>query len=205
MSVEIFVTRHGQDVDNYNGILNGHRDLPLTEIGVKQAHDLAEGIKASGLTFNAVYSSPLIRALETANIVCKTLGNKAQPVILPELIERDFGLETGKLAKEAIKEAGPNVIKTEGFTYLIDLDGGESFPQLLKRAHKALERVLSLQHEGSALLVCHGYIGKMIYAVAAEMPWEKALRDFYFDNGDLIKISSNGNAHKVRLIQHNLY
>ena len=55
MSVEIFVARHGQNVDNVNGILNGHRDLPLTDVGIKQAHDLAEGIEAAGLTFDAVY------------------------------------------------------------------------------------------------------------------------------------------------------
>ena len=35
--LKIYLTRHGQDVDNANGILNGHRDQPLTELGVGQA------------------------------------------------------------------------------------------------------------------------------------------------------------------------
>lgn len=59
---EIFIARHGQNEDNASGILNGHRDLPLTGLGRKQAKELGEGIKAAGLQFDAVYSSPLSRA-----------------------------------------------------------------------------------------------------------------------------------------------
>ena len=204
MSVEIFVARHGQNVDNVNGILNGHRDLPLTEIGIQQAHDLAEGIQAAGLTFDAVYSSPLSRAHETAKIVCKSLSIKSSPVVLPELIERDFGLGTGRPIREVVKEAGASVIKTDVVTYVIDFEGGESFPRLLERAHRAIERVRNLQQEGNALLVCHGDIGKMVYAAATGKPWEDVLRSFHFGNGDLIEVSSNDDAHKVRLPQHNL-
>lgn len=204
MSVEIFVARHGQNIDNVNGILNGHRDLPLTEIGIQQAHDLAEGIQASGITFDAVYSSPLSRAQETAKIVCKTLDIESLPIILPELIERDFGLGTGRPIKEAVEEAGANVIKTDGVTYVIDFEGGESFPRLLERAHRAIERVRKLQQEGNALLVCHGDIGKMVYAAATGKPWEDVLRDFHFGNGDLIEVNSNDGTHKVRLPQYNL-
>lgn len=45
MSAEIFIARHGQNEDNVNGILNGHRDLPLTELGRQQARELGEGIR----------------------------------------------------------------------------------------------------------------------------------------------------------------
>ena len=204
MSVEIFVARHGQNIDNVNGIMNGHRDLPLTELGIQQAHDLAEGIETAGLTFDSVYSSPLSRAQETAKIVCRALGIASPPVILPELIERDFGLETGRPIKEVVEKAGSNVIKTDGVTYVIDFEGGESYPQLLERAHKALGRVRSSQQEGSALLVCHGDIGKMVYAAATGKPWKNVLMDFHFGNGDLIGVNSNDAAHKVKLPQYNL-
>ena len=150
------------------------------------------------------YSSPLSRAYETARIVCRTLGIESNPVILPELIERDFGLGTGRLIQDAVKEAGSNVIKTDGVTYVIDFEGGESFPKLLERAHNALGIVRSLQQEGTALLVCHGDIGKMVYAAATGKPWEGVLRDFHFGNGDLIEVDSDEGAHKVKLPQHNL-
>src|ERR1700694_3872048 len=102
MGVEIFIARHGQNEDNVNGILNGHRDLPLTELGRQQARDLAKGIEATGLTFDAVFSSPLDRALETAKIICNVLGLKVEPVTIPELIERDFGVGTGQPIKEVV-------------------------------------------------------------------------------------------------------
>lgn len=204
MSVEIFIARHGQNIDNVSGILNGHRDLPLTEIGIQQAHDLADGIEAAGLTFNAVYSSPLSRAHETAKIVCRALGIELPPVVLPELIERDFGLATGRPIQEVVQEAGSNVIKTDSVTYVIDFEGGESFPRALERAHRALERVHYLQQDGKALLVCHGDIGKMVYAAATGKPWEAVLRDFHFGNCDLIEVNSNDSTHKVQLPQHNL-
>jgi broad specificity phosphatase PhoE len=43
-----YVARHGQNVDNANGILNGHRDLPLTELGEKQAQTLGQQVLYSG-------------------------------------------------------------------------------------------------------------------------------------------------------------
>lgn len=55
--LKIYLARHGQNEDNANGILNGHRDMPLTEVGIGQAHEVAEKIKESGLTFDVVLSS----------------------------------------------------------------------------------------------------------------------------------------------------
>ncbi len=45
MTAEIFIARHGQNEDNINGILNGHRDLPLTSLGREQAKELGEAIR----------------------------------------------------------------------------------------------------------------------------------------------------------------
>ena len=203
--LEIFIARHGQNEDNVNGVLNGHRDLPLTDLGRQQAHDLAEGIEEAGLMFDTVYSSPLSRALETAKIICSSLGIEKQPIVVPELIERDFGGGTGRPIKEVVAEAGSDVIKTDGVTYVLDFGGGgETFPQLLERGQKALDHVRSMQTEGTALLVCHGDIGKMVYAAATGKSWEDVLRNFHFGNGDLIEVSANDEAHKVKLPQHNL-
>ena len=58
---EIFIARHGQNEDNANGILSGHRDLPLRGLGRAQACELGEGIRLAGLQFDAVYGSPLSR------------------------------------------------------------------------------------------------------------------------------------------------
>lgn len=204
MPAELYIARHGQNEDNLNGILNGHRDLPLTALGRQQAYDLAKGIGEIDLTFDVVYSSPLVRALETAQIVCNVLGLEVEPVIVPELIERDFGAGTGRPIVEVVAEAGDNVIKTDSITYVLDFENGESFPDVVARAHRALDHIRSIQKEGSALLVCHGDIGKMLYAAATDTPWDEVLRKFHFGNCDLIELSSNESAHTVQLPQHNL-
>lgn len=64
--LKIYLVRHGQNKDNAEGILNGHRDEPLTEIGVAQAYEIADKVKSTGIVFDRVYASPLQRAYKTA-------------------------------------------------------------------------------------------------------------------------------------------
>jgi broad specificity phosphatase PhoE len=203
MAVEIFIARHGQNEDNANGILNGHRDLPLTDIGRGQARQLGEGIKELGLKFDVVYCSPLSRAKETAEIVSEILGLGKAPVVLPELIERDFGAMTGKPQADIAKLCAPDIIKAQAITYFLSPEGAETFPQLVRRGHKALEKVRSMQESGNALLVCHGDLGKMIYAAATEKNWREVLTNFHFGNGELIEVTPKDDARVIEVPQHN--
>lgn len=202
MSVAIYIARHGQNEDNVNGILNGHRDLPLTDIGRQQARELGQAIEAFGLEFDAVYCSPLIRAHETADIIADT-AQLVKPVVNDLLIERNFGSMTGELIDRIEELCGPRVIKTSTITYFIDAEGAETFPQLVERGHKVLEFVRNKHAEGRVLLVCHGDIGKMIYCAATGKEWLDVLHDFHFGNGELIDIEDT-QVHKVRLEQYNL-
>lgn len=202
MSVEIFVARHGQNEDNAQGILNGHRDLPLTELGRQHAHGLGQGILDNGLTFDAVYSSPLSRALETAQIT-SAVASLPSPKILPDLIERNFGVMTGEQASDIEKLCAPDIMKVEGITYFFDVEGAETFPQLIERAKRVIHEIKSRHKDGRVLVVCHGDIGKMIYAVATGTGWKEALTGFHFGNGDLIDVSGNGEVHTIKLEQSN--
>lgn len=202
MSVEIFIARHGQNEDNVNGILNGHRDLPLTEVGRQQAHDLGQGIVDAGLDFDTVYSSPLSRALETAQIVSTAL-KLPEPIILPELIERDFGVMSGQKASDIERLCAPHIIKTDTITYFLSPEGAETFEELVERGHKVLEIVRAKHIGGKVLLVCHGDLGKMVYAAATNRPWRDVLLDFHFGNGELIDIGGHGDVRKIKLEQFN--
>lgn len=71
--MNIYVVRHGQDEDNANGILNGHRDMPLTELGKEQAKQLAQKIKDTNIVFDKAYSSPLQRAYITGKTITDVL------------------------------------------------------------------------------------------------------------------------------------
>lgn len=202
MSVEIFIARHGQNEDNVNGILNGHRDLPLTELGRQQARELGESIKKLGLKFDAVYSSPLSRALETAEIVA-SVSDLPSPKVYDRLIERDFGVMTGEPVNQIEAMCSPDIIKTEIITYFIAPEGAETFPQLVERGREIINQIRTWHSEGKVLLVCHGDIGKMIYCAATGKDWRDVLVDFHFGNGDLIDISGVGEAHKIKLPQFN--
>ena len=203
--LKIYIARHGQNEDNANGILNGHRDLPLTETGRRQAHLLANGIKEAGLTFDAIYASPLSRAYDTAAEVAEILG-LSKPQVMQSIIERDFGVMTGKPVGDIEKYCGPDIVKTDTITYFLSPDGAESFPVLLERGKRALVEVQSRHQEGSVLLVTHGDIGKMLYASYYHLPWMDILTMFHFGNSELLLLAPDSkaeDAHVIHIEQHN--
>ncbi len=202
----IYVARHGQNEDNAEGILNGRRDRPLTPLGQHQAKELLCGIREAGLSFDAVYSSPLTRAVDTARIVCEGLSLGA-PTVLPELIERDFGSMTGEKVADIAQLCGENIVVTPTITYFLSPPRAETFPELLERAHRALVRVCVKHHAGgSVLLVTHGDLGKMLYAAYYGLSWREVLSLFHFGNSELLVLSRESPAeesHVVRIVQHN--
>ena len=203
--LKIYIARHGQNEDNANGILNGHRDFPLTDLGIAQAHELADGVKKEGFTFDAVYTSPLGRAVTTAEILSETL-DLPKPVVLDLLIERDFGVMAGKPIKDIEQLCAPDIIKTETVVYFLSPEGAETFPVLLERAARALEHIKSLHSDGSILLSTHGDLGKMLYASYYGLPWMDILTSFHFGNCELLLLSPDaeaGKPHIIKIQQHN--
>jgi len=187
--LKIYLARHGQDEDNVRGILNGHRDQPLTALGQEQAQKLADFIVEQGITFDYVYCSPLQRARQTALAVTNKLG-LPEPSIYPELIERDFGSMTGQLIPDIEKLCAPSILKTATVTYFLEVPGAELFPDLLLRAKKFLAAIKEKHESGSILLVSHGDFGKMIYAAHYGLKWENVLTDFHFGNTELILLDN---------------
>lgn len=202
--IKIYVARHGQNVDNKNGILNGHRDEPLTDLGEQQASLVAEEIKKEGLSFDVVYSSPLQRAFKTAKII-SDVSNQPQPIILKELIERDFGIMTGIEANRIEELCSPEIIKTETITYFLNPKGAETFEDLLVRAKKLLDFIKEKHDNQSVLLVTHGDFGKMIYTEFYKLQWEKVLTDFHFGNSEVLYLSEDCDLDKTRLFTSKQY
>lgn len=83
----IYILRHGETALNSLNVLQGRSDHPLNETGIRQAEAAARLLRERGVTFDLVFSSPLVRALETARIVAP----EAAPVIDGRLIEMDYG------------------------------------------------------------------------------------------------------------------
>lgn len=222
--VKIFVSRHGQDADNANGILNGHRNEPLTDLGRKQATDVANkmlnagfrykspsGDASEGITIlSAVYSSPLQRALHTARIFADILKNgttdEGKVEVLQDLIERDFGIMAGLPTQSITAICGEDkILATDTINYFLDPEGAETFPQLIERAKRLfthIEKVTKdLPSDSSILLVTHGDFGKMLYAAYYDIPWEDVLRLFHFGNSEVLLLSKDSSPEEAHVFE----
>jgi len=201
----IYLSRHGQDRDNEMGILNGHRDMPLTEIGLDQARQVSQKIKDSGIHFDKVYSSPLQRAYHTAKTITDYLQIEC-PEKIELLIERDFGVMTGKSTKDIKELCSPDILEAGITTYFLSPKGAETFPQLIVRAKKLLE-LIKIKHTGqNVLMVTHGDIGKMIYAAYYNLDWQQVLTMFNFGNAEILLLAEDSvpeDTHIFNIKQHN--
>lgn len=202
---KIYLARHGQDEDNTNGILNGRRDMLLTSVGLEQAKVLAEKIKGLDLYIGKIFSSPLQRAYKTAEIVADVLAID-KPEKLDLLIERDFGVMTGKPIKDIEGLCSPNIIKSDPIVYFLSPEGAETFPDLLTRAQEILSWLEKNYSDKNILLVTHGDIGKMIYTKFYGLDWKDILTQFHFGNSEVLlleKGSKPEERHLHKVIQHN--
>jgi probable phosphoglycerate mutase len=203
--LRIYLARHGQDEDNAHGILNGRRDTPLTKLGVQQAEELAVNIKRRGLVFDAICTSPLQRARRTAEIVAEKLGAPA-PIVLEDLIEREFGVMTGKSVHDIEKFCAPNIIKGDPVVYFLSPEGAETYPAIMQRSRRVLQWLEGQRLDGDALLVGHGDTGKMLYAAYYGLDWKSVLTMFHFGNSELLLLAPDSPAedvHVFRAEQHN--
>ncbi|HVO86869.1 MAG TPA: histidine phosphatase family protein [Candidatus Binatia bacterium] len=196
--LEIYLCRHGQSVANAEGILAGHTDSPLNDIGKGQAQELGQLAKNAGLRFDHIYCSPLSRAKDTAKIIAEITSSR-RPEIMDDLIERDFGFLTGKPYSE-IAKSGSKLWQTDDIVYFLDGEGVETFPDCLKRAKRVLDTVHKNHADGKVLLVAHGDLGMMLFAAFHSTPWDEALRHFHFGNSELLLLHEDS-KHKPHVFE----
>lgn len=166
---------------------------------------MAAKIQAIGLRFDYVYTSPLVRASATANIIAE-VTDSPRPIELPLLIERDFGVMTGMEQARIEELCSPDVFKTDTIHYFLCPDGAETFPDLLRRAERLIRFITTTHADGDILLVTHGDIGKMIYAQYYHLDWQHVLSLFHFGNSELLLLSEDSDpseAHVFKILQYN--
>ncbi len=182
---KIFLVRHGQDTDNAAHVLNGRRDTELTELGRRQAKEVAA--KLRGANIQIIYTSPLKRAYETARIIATELG--IDEVMADEhLVEREFGILTGKPWSDIPKYA-KKIFRGDRVDYFLDTEGAEDFPTLLARGEKILEEIRERHPDESVLIVTHSDTGKMIRAAYHGWTWEEGIATPYFANTEVLELS----------------
>jgi phosphoserine phosphatase len=156
----IFLARHGESDWNVEQRFQGHTDRPLTERGREQARALADLVAAEEI--DAVYTSPLSRARETAEIVAARAG--VEPVELPELREVNTGSWSGlsRAEVEARFPAGFAHWRSGGSGW----EDGESYDEMAERVIGALQKIAEDHPGGRVLVISHGGPIRAVHAAA---------------------------------------
>lgn len=154
--MKIYIIRHGETEWNKVCRLQGHSDVPLNENGIQVAKLTAEGMK--DISFDRVFTSPLIRAAETARII---VGDRQIPVIVePRLQEISFGSLEGLVHRPEAGIIG-DVQLVNFFEHpeqYVCPESGESIEQLMKRTSTFLREVIHTEayEQETILIACHG-------------------------------------------------
>ena len=153
MNTIIYLTRHGQTLWNIEKRLQGRGNSPLTEDGIERAKELRDRIK--GMNIDVIYSSPIERALNTANII---KGDKNIEVITDDgLMEMCFGDYEGRRTDEVMKE-NPSWdigLIMKGNT-ILSAPNGENLAEVRDRVSKTMDRIIEENRGKTILIVAHG-------------------------------------------------
>lgn len=179
----ICLVRHGQTDWNIHTLLQGRTDVPLNELGIKQAEAVGEYLAQNDSNWDFILSSPLSRARKTAEVIAKKIGYDKEIVIVPDAIERYFGELEGQPLNEAMYD-----LLEKGHP------GVEKMEDLLTRAKKTIYD-LSEKYQGQrVLLVSHA---QFIKAAMASIDPSFDFR-FPLKNSSLNYLEASGGEIKIK-------
>jgi 2,3-bisphosphoglycerate-dependent phosphoglycerate mutase len=160
--MKLLLVRHGESVGNFEGRLQGHTDYPLTERGREQALLTADRLRLVGVT--DIYSSPLLRALTTAEVIGERIGKP--PIDLPGVREYDFGQLAGSTYAEVRQRFAAEA--RDGAPQERLYPGEEGREAFFERVTEAVwgvidghpgESVAVVAHGGPIALICQSILG----------------------------------------------
>ena len=154
--ITVYLVRHGQTAWNREEVFRGRADVPLNEVGRKEA--LLTGQYLRGARVDSVYSSPLSRAVETAEAIARYQGKEV--LISDDLIDIDFGRWQGashEVVKERYEELYRQWVDTP---HLVRFPGGESLEDVRERALRVIHEVKTEHIDETLVMVSHRVVNK---------------------------------------------
>ena len=196
---QLLLIRHGQSTWNAIGRIQGWADPPLDDAGGEQARKLASRLATEEHNIAALYSSPLLRASQTAEQIGQTLGLTVQTN--DRLKENDVGQITGMNEAE-INQRFPDWVaqfNRPGNEYITP-PGGEERAHFVQRATAVMVDIVAGHPDQTVAIVSHGGTLGVYLAHLLEMPIHRRL-PFQFDNASLSIVRVT--ERRIRLVKFN--
>ena len=201
---EIILVRHGQTKWNAEEVFRGQIDIRLDKTGLKQAELLAEYL--SNKKIDAVHSSPLRRALETAEAIAS--HHNLEVEVASGLIDCDFGEWQG-LSLQEVKDKYQELY-TEWVTnpHLLKIPDGESLEDVRERAMGVVGEIIA-RYEGTVVLVAHRVVNKVLICALLGLDnshfWDIkqdtcGMTTFTYENGRFV-LTEHNNTSFLKPIQ----
>ena len=197
----IILVRHGQTAWNRAERFRGLSEVSLNSTGLGQAHSAARRI-VSTWQVDAVYTSPLKRAQETALAIAQRCGLKAQPC--DGLTDLNFGEWQG-LTFEQVAETYPEQYQLWlTAPQKMRVPGGETTSRVRRRAMETLRELLAANPEGTIVLVSHQVVCKILVLAMMGLPVSRfwhiqqdnaAINVFDYVDGGFITRNLNDTCH----------
>lgn len=172
MGMKLYITRHGQTDWNLNQKIQGKVDIPLNETGRNQARVTRD--RLADVKLDVIFSSPLLRAFETAQII-----NEAHQLAIIKdlrLEERGFGDMEGA-ALDTMDFT--NFWKPEKEALFPNCEATSSF---YMRVHNFIEELKEYDSDQSILIVAHGGVSLPFYTYFHTMPEAEDMREYMLGN-----------------------
>lgn len=155
---KIYLVRHGQTAWNKEEIFRGRTDIPLNETGIREAELAAEHFR--GMEVHAIYSSPLLRAFQTAEKIATVCHCKVIP--LQGIIDMSFGVWEGQ-SLQAVREGDRERYRQwKEEPHRVQIPGGETLDEVRHRSMAALEKIVESHPARTVILVSHRVVNKVI-------------------------------------------
>jgi 2,3-bisphosphoglycerate-dependent phosphoglycerate mutase len=130
----LVLVRHGQSDWNLKNLFTGWKDPGLTEQGIAEAHAAGKALKAAGLGFDVAFTSVLVRAQHTLDIILGEMGIAGIPILRDQALnERDYGDLTGLNKDDARARWGEEQVHVWRRSYDVAPPGGESLKDTVAR------------------------------------------------------------------------
>jgi phosphoserine phosphatase len=155
---KIYLVRHGQTDWNKELVFRGRKDIPLNELGNMEAQSIAHVLKKEKI--DAIYASPLKRAIQTARQTSQILGIKIEPIA--EFIDINYGKWEGLTFSEVQNRYKEQYTLWEKSPEKVRFPGGETLEEARDRSFIAFNSIIKNNPNKSLLIISHRVINKLL-------------------------------------------